>query len=48
MKIQALQLLPAQYPGYAVFYPMASVIEVRNADTVRITGAIPIAGQPRR
>jgi len=37
MKIQALQVLPAQYPGYAIFYPMASVTEVKNADTVRIT-----------
>jgi hypothetical protein len=37
MKIQALQVLPAQYPGYALFYAMGSVIEVKNGDTVRIT-----------
>jgi len=37
MKIQALQVLPAQYPGYALFYTLGSVIEVRNGDTVRIT-----------
>ena len=37
MKIQALQVLPAQYPGYALFYTMGSVIEVKNGDTVRIT-----------
>jgi hypothetical protein len=37
MKIQALQVLPAQYPGYALFYTLGSVIEVRNGETVRIT-----------
>ena len=37
MKIQTLQVLPAQYPGYTIYYPLGSVIEVRNGDTVRIT-----------
>jgi hypothetical protein len=37
MNIQALQVLPAQYPGYAMFYALGSVIEVKNGDTVRIT-----------
>jgi hypothetical protein len=37
MKIQTLQVLPAQYPGYSIYYPLGSVIEVRNGDTVRIT-----------
>jgi hypothetical protein len=37
MKIQALQVLPAQYPGYALFYTLGSVVEVKNGDTVRIT-----------
>jgi len=37
MKIQALQVLPAQYPGYALFYTLGTVVEVKNGDTVRIT-----------
>jgi hypothetical protein len=37
MNIKALQVLPAQYPGYAMFYALGSVIEVKNGDTVRIT-----------